>query len=52
MPTILVNDNPLSAAEVMRELAPSGFNVVLARPNSPEWTQALGRPNTSWAWAK
>lgn len=42
MPTILVNDNPLSAAEVMRELAPSGFNVVLARPNSPEWTQALG----------
>lgn len=41
MPTILVNDNPLSAGEVMRELVPPGFTVVHARPNSPEWTQAL-----------
>lgn len=41
MPTILVNDSPLSAGEVMRELAPSGFTIVHARPNSPEWTQAL-----------
>lgn len=41
MPTILVNDNPLSAGEVMRELSPSGFTVVHARPNSPEWSKAL-----------
>ena len=40
-PTILVSDNPLSSAEVMQELAPPGSNVVLARPNSPEWAQTL-----------
>lgn len=41
MPIILVNQNPLSAADVMREVAPSGFDIVLARPGSPEWTRAL-----------
>ncbi len=45
-PTILVSDNPLSAAEVMRELAPPGFEVVLARPGSPRWSQAL--PNAEY----
>ena len=40
-PTILVGDNPLSSAEVMRELAPAEFDVVLARPHSPEWARAL-----------
>ncbi len=40
-PTILVSANPLNSAEVMQELAPAAFNVVLARPDSPEWAQAL-----------
>ena len=45
-PKILVSDNPLSASDIMRELAPSGFDVVLARPNTPEWNQAL--PETEY----
>jgi phosphoglycerate dehydrogenase-like enzyme len=40
-PTILIPDNPLSSAEVMRELAPAGFDIVLTRAGSPEWTGAL-----------
>jgi phosphoglycerate dehydrogenase-like enzyme len=40
-PKILVSDNPLGAAEVMRELAPAGFDVVLARPGTAEWNEAL-----------
>jgi phosphoglycerate dehydrogenase-like enzyme len=40
-PKILVPDNPLNASEVMRELAPAGFDVVLARAGSPEWNEAL-----------
>jgi hypothetical protein len=40
-PKILVSDNPLNASEVMRELAPAGFDVVLARAGSPEWNEAL-----------
>jgi phosphoglycerate dehydrogenase-like enzyme len=40
-PTILVSANPLNSAEVMQELAPAAFNVVLARPDSPEWAQTL-----------
>ena len=40
-PKILVPDNPLNASEVMRELAPAGFDVVLARTGSPEWNEAL-----------
>jgi lactate dehydrogenase-like 2-hydroxyacid dehydrogenase len=39
--TILVSDNPLNSAEVMQELAPASFNVVLARPGSPDWAQTL-----------
>ncbi len=38
---ILVVDNPLNAMEVMRELAPAGFDVVTARPNAPEFRAAL-----------
>ena len=45
-PKILVSDNPLSASDIMRELAPSGFDVVLARPNTAEWNQAL--PETEY----
>jgi hypothetical protein len=41
--TILVSDNPLSSAEVMRELAPPGFEIVLARPGSAEWSQTLAQ---------
>jgi phosphoglycerate dehydrogenase-like enzyme len=40
-PRILVTDNPLNALEVMRELAPAGFDVVVARPGSPEFRAAL-----------
>jgi len=40
-PKILVPDNPLNASEVMRELAPAGFDVVLARTASPQWNEAL-----------
>lgn len=40
-PKILVVDSPLSAADVMRELAPAGFDVALARVGSPEWDSAL-----------
>ncbi len=38
---ILVVDNPLNAMEVMRELAPAGFEVVGARANAPEFRTAL-----------
>ena len=38
---ILVVDNPLNAMEVMRELAPAGFDVVVARPDAPEFHAAL-----------
>ncbi len=38
---ILVVDNPLNAMEVMRELAPDGFDVISARANSPEFRAAL-----------
>ncbi len=40
-PTILIPDNPLSSAEVMRELALAGFDIVLTRAGGPEWTRAL-----------
>ena len=40
-PKILLPDNPLSAMEVARELAPSGFDLVIARPGSAEFTAAL-----------
>jgi phosphoglycerate dehydrogenase-like enzyme len=38
---ILVVDNPLNAMEVMRELAPAGFDVASARANGPEFRAAL-----------
>ena len=38
---ILVVENPLNAMEVMRELAPAGFDVVTARPGAPEFRAAL-----------
>ncbi len=41
VPKILVVDNPLNAMEVMRELAPAGFEVLSARAGSPEFRNAL-----------
>jgi len=38
---ILIADNPLSALDVMRALAPAGFDIVVARPNTPEFAAAL-----------
>jgi phosphoglycerate dehydrogenase-like enzyme len=38
---ILVPENPLNSADVMRELAPTGFDVVLTRAGSPEWNAVL-----------
>src|SRR5262245_65909285 len=40
-PKILLPDNPLSAMDIARELAPSGFDLVIARPGSAEFTAAL-----------
>ena len=40
-PKILLLDNPLSAMDIARELAPSGFDTVIARGGSrnsmPRW---------------
>ena len=40
-PRILVADNPLNDNDIARELAPAGFDTVLARPGSPEFAAAL-----------
>ena len=40
-PKILVADNPLNDNDIARELAPPGFDMVLARPGSPDFTAAL-----------
>lgn len=40
--TVLVADNPLNDMEVMRELAPAGFKVLSAAPNSPEFRRIVG----------
>jgi lactate dehydrogenase-like 2-hydroxyacid dehydrogenase len=40
-PKILLTDNPLSAMDIARELAPSGFDTVIARSGSPEFNAAL-----------
>ena len=40
-PRILVTANPLSSLEVMRELAPAGFDIVVATAGSPEFHAAL-----------
>ena len=52
-PKILLTDNPLSAMDIARELAPSGFDTVIARAgqrrnSTPRWPT----PNTSSASAK
>jgi phosphoglycerate dehydrogenase-like enzyme len=41
-PRILIPANPLSALEVMRELAPAGFEIVVAAFGTPEFQAALG----------
>lgn len=38
---VLIVDNPLNAMDVMRELAPSGLDIVVARANTPEFAAAL-----------
>ena len=40
-PRILVTANPLSSLEIMRELAPAGFDITVATPGSPEFAAAL-----------
>jgi len=45
-PRILVPDNPINASDVMRELAPAGYEIVLARAGSAEWNAAL--PETEY----
>ena len=40
-PKILMLDNPLSAMDIARELAPSGFDTVIARAGSAEFNAAL-----------
>ncbi len=40
-PRILVTANPLSSLDVMRELAPSAFDIVVAPAGSPEFHAAL-----------
>ena len=40
-PKILLTDNPLSAMDIARELAPSGFDTVIARAGSPQFNAAL-----------
>ena len=40
-PRILVTANPLSSLDVMRELAPAGFDVTVAAAGSPEFHAAL-----------
>ena len=40
-PHILVTANPLSSLEIMRELAPAGFDITVATPGTPEFVAAL-----------
>ncbi len=40
-PKMIVMDNPLSALEVARELAPPGIDMVIARADTPEFRAAL-----------
>jgi len=40
-PTILVADNPLNDNAIAQELAPAGFAMIIARPNSAEFKAAL-----------
>jgi ABC-type nitrate/sulfonate/bicarbonate transport system ATPase subunit len=47
-PKILMLDNPLSAMDIARELAPSGFDIVSARRlisvPATRAVQSIGRP--------
>lgn len=45
-PRILVTANPLSSLDVMRELSPAGFDIVVATAGSPEFHAAL--PETEY----
>ncbi len=40
-PKMIVMDNPLSAMDIARELAPPGIEMIVARANSPEFQAAL-----------
>jgi phosphoglycerate dehydrogenase-like enzyme len=39
-PRIVLADSPLNENEIAREIAPSGFDLVIARPGTPEFTSA------------
>ncbi|MGH7044083.1 MAG: hypothetical protein ACREFY_18425, partial [Acetobacteraceae bacterium] len=38
---VLISDNPLNAMDVMREVAPAGLDITVARAGSPEFAAAL-----------
>lgn len=40
-PKIIVADNPMNENDICHELAPSGFDLVITRPDSPEFKAAL-----------
>jgi phosphoglycerate dehydrogenase-like enzyme len=40
-PKMIVMDNPLSAMDIARELAPAGIDMIVARADSPEFRAAL-----------
>lgn len=40
-PRIVLADSPLNENEIAREVAPSGFDLVIARPGTPEFTSAV-----------
>jgi phosphoglycerate dehydrogenase-like enzyme len=45
-PKMIVMDNPLSAMDIARELAPPGIEMIIARAGSPEFAAAL--PETEY----
>ena len=45
-PKMIVMDNPLSAMDIARELAPPGIDMIVARADSPEFKAAL--PDTEY----
>ena len=52
-PKMIVMDNPLSAMDIARELAPPGIEMIVARADSPEFKAAvLQMRNTSSGSAK
>ena len=40
-PKMIVMDNPLSAIEIARELAPPGIDMIVTRADTPEFNAAL-----------